>query len=249
MPGSDGAGVRRDTGEEVVIYPSLALGRLARRRPGPDFQILGGPRDGTYAELVVRARGQRLPEARTALVGGGGSVAARRADGLPGALLARRPARRGDGARARRGQRRLHLRRAARGPGGCARARHLVVGREDRAVGGARRRGRRQLRDGGLGRCGARSSAAPISSSTRSARPGRSRSTACARGPRRRLRRHGRHRGDAARATVLLRPVVAARHDDGQPGGLRGAARRARVGLVATGDRLGRAARGGRRGG
>ena len=51
IPGSDGAGVRRDTGEEVVIYPALDWG-LREAAPGPDFQILGGPRDGTYAELV-----------------------------------------------------------------------------------------------------------------------------------------------------------------------------------------------------
>jgi NADPH:quinone reductase-like Zn-dependent oxidoreductase len=38
VPGSDGAGVRRDTGEEVVIYPGLGWG------PRED--------DGTYAELV-----------------------------------------------------------------------------------------------------------------------------------------------------------------------------------------------------
>jgi zinc-binding alcohol dehydrogenase/oxidoreductase len=50
-PGSDGAGVRRDTGEEVVIYPSLAWGDR-EVAPGPDFQILGGPRDGTFAELI-----------------------------------------------------------------------------------------------------------------------------------------------------------------------------------------------------
>jgi len=50
-PGSDGAGVRRDTGEEVVIYPALAWGDREEVH-GPDFQILGGPRDGTYAELV-----------------------------------------------------------------------------------------------------------------------------------------------------------------------------------------------------
>jgi len=50
-PGSDGAGVRRDTGEEVVIYPSLAWGDR-EAAPGPDFQILGGPRDGTFAELI-----------------------------------------------------------------------------------------------------------------------------------------------------------------------------------------------------
>jgi zinc-binding alcohol dehydrogenase/oxidoreductase len=52
VPGSDGAGVRRDTGEEVVIYPALAWGDR-EEAPGPDFQILGGPRDGTYAELVA----------------------------------------------------------------------------------------------------------------------------------------------------------------------------------------------------
>jgi zinc-binding alcohol dehydrogenase/oxidoreductase len=52
VPGSDGAGVRRDTGEEVIINPSLHWGDR-REVGGPDFQILGGPRDGTYAELVV----------------------------------------------------------------------------------------------------------------------------------------------------------------------------------------------------
>lgn len=51
VPGSDGAGIRRDTGEEVVILPSLFWGD-AEDAPGPEFQILGGPRDGTYAELV-----------------------------------------------------------------------------------------------------------------------------------------------------------------------------------------------------
>ncbi len=50
-PGSDGAGVRRDTGEEVVIYPALDWGPREEAF-GPDFQILGGPRNGTYAELV-----------------------------------------------------------------------------------------------------------------------------------------------------------------------------------------------------
>ena len=51
VPGSDGAGVRRDTGEEVVIYPALHWGDREEAQ-GPEFQILGGPRDGTYAELV-----------------------------------------------------------------------------------------------------------------------------------------------------------------------------------------------------
>ena len=50
--GSDGAGVRRDTGEDVVILPSLAWGER-EEAPGPDFRILGGPDDGTYAELIA----------------------------------------------------------------------------------------------------------------------------------------------------------------------------------------------------
>jgi NADPH:quinone reductase-like Zn-dependent oxidoreductase len=51
IPGSDGAGVRRDTGEEVVIYPGLAWGER-EDAGGPDWRILGGPDNGTYAELV-----------------------------------------------------------------------------------------------------------------------------------------------------------------------------------------------------
>jgi NADPH:quinone reductase-like Zn-dependent oxidoreductase len=52
IPGSDGAGVRRDTGEEVVVYPSLAWG-AGEAAPADGHQILGGPRDGTYAELIA----------------------------------------------------------------------------------------------------------------------------------------------------------------------------------------------------
>ena len=52
VPGSDGAGVRRDTGEEVVLYPGLDWGDR-EDAPGPGFEILGGPRDGTYAELIA----------------------------------------------------------------------------------------------------------------------------------------------------------------------------------------------------
>jgi zinc-binding alcohol dehydrogenase/oxidoreductase len=52
IPGSDGSGVRRDTGEEVVIHPALRWGEQ-EDAPGPDFETLGGPRDGTYAELVA----------------------------------------------------------------------------------------------------------------------------------------------------------------------------------------------------
>ncbi len=44
--------MRRDTGERVVILPSLHWGP-DEDVPGPRFEILGGPRDGTYAELVA----------------------------------------------------------------------------------------------------------------------------------------------------------------------------------------------------
>ena len=50
--GADGAGVRRDTGEEVVILPSLRWGG-DDRAPGPSWEILGDYTDGTYAELVA----------------------------------------------------------------------------------------------------------------------------------------------------------------------------------------------------
>ena len=51
IPGSDGAGIRRDTGDEIVILPSLRWGPR-EDAPGPEFEILGGPTDGTYAELI-----------------------------------------------------------------------------------------------------------------------------------------------------------------------------------------------------
>lgn len=60
IPGSDGAGVIRSLGagaggmaegDEVVIFPSLGWGP-GEAAPQPGFRILGGPDDGTYAELV-----------------------------------------------------------------------------------------------------------------------------------------------------------------------------------------------------
>ncbi len=60
IPGSDGAGVvasvgagvsRVKAGDEVVIFPSLRWG-VFETHPGPDFEILGGPTDGTYAEFI-----------------------------------------------------------------------------------------------------------------------------------------------------------------------------------------------------
>jgi NADPH:quinone reductase-like Zn-dependent oxidoreductase len=61
VPGADGAGVRRDTGEEVVILPSLWWGDRDEA-PGPLFQILGDRIDGTYAELVAVPEENVLPK-------------------------------------------------------------------------------------------------------------------------------------------------------------------------------------------
>jgi zinc-binding alcohol dehydrogenase/oxidoreductase len=49
--GADGAGVRTDTGADVMIIPSLGWGPEPSA-PGPDWQILGDRIPGTYAELV-----------------------------------------------------------------------------------------------------------------------------------------------------------------------------------------------------
>src|ERR1700756_1803265 len=49
--GADGAGVRTDTGEEVVILPSLNWGDR-EEAPGSRWEILGDYTPGTYAELV-----------------------------------------------------------------------------------------------------------------------------------------------------------------------------------------------------
>src|SRR2546430_5554287 len=61
IPGSDGAGIRRDTGEEVVIYPGLGWGDR-EDAAGPDWRILGGPDNGTYAELVNVPRANVFPK-------------------------------------------------------------------------------------------------------------------------------------------------------------------------------------------
>lgn len=49
--GADGAGVRRDTGEPVVIVPSLHWGERDEA-PAAGWEILGDHIPGTYAELV-----------------------------------------------------------------------------------------------------------------------------------------------------------------------------------------------------
>jgi zinc-binding alcohol dehydrogenase/oxidoreductase len=49
--GADGAGVRTDTGEHVVVLPSVNWGNC-EEAPGSDWEILGDHTPGTYAELV-----------------------------------------------------------------------------------------------------------------------------------------------------------------------------------------------------
>src|ERR1700730_3593659 len=49
--GADGAGVRIDTGEDVVVLPSLNWGDRDDA-PGSGWEILGVHTPGTYAELV-----------------------------------------------------------------------------------------------------------------------------------------------------------------------------------------------------
>lgn len=49
--GADGAGVATGAGDEVVILPSLMWGG-DESAPGPDWEILGDHRPGTYAEFV-----------------------------------------------------------------------------------------------------------------------------------------------------------------------------------------------------
>lgn len=52
VPGADGAGTRLDTGEEVVVLPSLWWGD-DESAPAPGWEILGDHHAGTYAELVT----------------------------------------------------------------------------------------------------------------------------------------------------------------------------------------------------
>jgi NADPH:quinone reductase-like Zn-dependent oxidoreductase len=77
VPGLDGSGVRRDTGEEVVIYPVVGWG-ASEVAAAPEMRFLGGARDGTYAELIAVPVENALPkpprlshaEAATLLVAG-----------------------------------------------------------------------------------------------------------------------------------------------------------------------------------
>ncbi|MEI2778281.1 MAG: zinc-binding dehydrogenase [Tetrasphaera sp.] len=60
VPGADGAGVRHDTGEEVIVAPSLWWGDRPQA-PGPRWEILGDHRWGTLAESVLVPADVLLP--------------------------------------------------------------------------------------------------------------------------------------------------------------------------------------------
>ena len=51
VAGADGAGMTIDTGDEVLVVPSLWWGE-GESAPGPRWEIFGDRRPGTYAELV-----------------------------------------------------------------------------------------------------------------------------------------------------------------------------------------------------
>jgi zinc-binding alcohol dehydrogenase/oxidoreductase len=61
--GADGAGLRRDTREPVIILPSLRWGG-DDGFPAPEFEILGDHTDGTYAELVAVPEENLFPRPR-----------------------------------------------------------------------------------------------------------------------------------------------------------------------------------------
>ena len=80
--GADGAGVRTDTGEEVVILPSLNWGDR-EEAPGSGWEILGDHTPGTYAELVSVPADCLAPKPARSELGRGRGAAAGRFDDLP----------------------------------------------------------------------------------------------------------------------------------------------------------------------
>ena len=149
---------------------------------GPGFKILGGPDDGTFAEQVrVPAANVFAKPARLDWAAGGGAAAGR-THRLARALHARPPALGPDRADPGRRRGHLHVRRAVRACGRGARARHVGLGREDRALAwsSAPRPASTTARAAGSRRSSSAAAAASTSCSTRPA-PGRRASRACAR--------------------------------------------------------------------
>jgi NADPH:quinone reductase-like Zn-dependent oxidoreductase len=61
IPGADGAGVDVESGDEVLVVPSLWWGD-DESAPGPRWEILGDVRAGTYAEFVKVPRECVVPK-------------------------------------------------------------------------------------------------------------------------------------------------------------------------------------------
>ena len=229
--------MRRDTGEEVVIYPSLHWGHR-EAAPGPDFQILGGPSNGTYAELVavpeanVFPKPARLSWEEAAAMSLAGLTAYRALFARGGLVTGETVLVLGAGS----GVSTFVVQLAAQ-----AGARVLVTSSSDEKI----ERSRALGAEGGVNYATGDwvaevkelGGADLVVDSVGSTWP---QSLECLR-PGGRLvvfGATGRHRGDAVGAPALLRPAVAARHADGQPVGLRRLPQRDRARLVAAGDRL-----------
>ena len=217
-----------------MINPALHWGHR-EAAPGPDFQILGGPRDGTYAELIavpeanVFPKPERLSWEEAASMSLAGLTAYRALFARGGLVTGETVLVLGAGS----GVSTFVVQLAAQ-----AGARVLVTSSSDEKI----ERSRALGAEGGVNY--ATGDWVAEVKELRRRRPRRRLRrldvAAVARVPAagwaaRRLRRHGRHRGDAVGAPALLRPAVAARHADGQPVGLRGVPQR-RSG-AARGDR------------
>jgi NADPH:quinone reductase-like Zn-dependent oxidoreductase len=61
IPGADGAGIDVESGDEVLVVPSLWWGE-DESAPGPRWEILGDHRAGTYAEFVKVPRDCVVPK-------------------------------------------------------------------------------------------------------------------------------------------------------------------------------------------
>ena len=250
IPGSDGAGIRRDTGEEVVILPSLNWGP-SEAAAGESFEILGGPRNGTYAQLIAIPAENLYPKpARLSWEEAAAfplaALTAYRALFAVGRLTSEECVLvLGAGS----GVSTFAVQLAAEFG-----ARVLVTSSSqdkiDRAVElGAK--GGFLYTEGDWAEAAREATGGRgvdlVLDSVGSTWPDSVRALGRGR-PGRRLRRHGRHRGAAERAPVLPPVAFAARDDDGQPGRLPVTSACDRDGPLAPGDRLGAPARRGRGG-